>query len=175
MDIVVPEEFKHFYATDKDNPIVKIPADVLRHEAKEITKITKRHKILAENMVRAMREAWGVGLAAPQIGISERLIVIQPDRKPIVMVNPKIIAQEGSEIGEEGCLSIPALYGDVERAAKVTVEAFDIKGRGYTYELEGYGARIAQHEIDHLDGILFIDKADPSTFHWQDPNPDNRE
>lgn len=174
MDIVVPADFEYLYETSDKRPVVKIPAEVLRQVAKPVEKISKRQVKLAENMVRIMKEANGVGIAAPQVGVSERIIVIAPEKKPIVLVNPTITDRSGSQVGEEGCLSIPGLYGDVERSLAVTVEAYDIKGRPIDYDMEGYAAVIVQHEIDHLDGILFIDKVDEKTLHWQDPNPENR-
>jgi peptide deformylase len=172
MEIVIPAEFAHLYVTDEDHPVVKIPAPVLRDVSDPIERISKRHVKLAENMVRIMKEANGVGIAAPQVGVKERIVVIAPERKPIVLVNPKIVERSGTQVGEEGCLSIPGLYGDVERSEMVVVEAYDIKGRAFTYELEGYGATIVQHEVDHLDGVLFIDKVDPKTLHWTDPTKD---
>lgn len=174
MEIVVPAEFEYLYATNDERPVVKIPAPVLRQKAAAVEKLNKRHVKLAENMIRIMKEARGVGIAAPQVGVAERIIVIAPEKKPIVLVNPKITDSSGTQIGEEGCLSIPGLYGDVERAMAVTVEAYDIKGRPVDYDMEGYAAVIVQHEIDHLDGVLFIDKVDEKTLHWQDPNPENR-
>ena len=174
MEIVVPADFEYLYETSDKRPVVKIPAEVLRTMAKPVEKISKRHVKLAENMVRIMKEASGVGIAAPQVGVSERIIVIAPEKKPIVLVNPKITERSGTQVGEEGCLSIPGLYGDVERSLTVSVEAYDIKGRPVDYDMEGYAAVIVQHEIDHLDGVLFIDKVDKKTLHWQDPNPENR-
>jgi peptide deformylase len=174
MEIVVPADFEYLYVQNEERPVVKIPNEVLRTPAAVVEKVTKRHVKLAENLVRIMKEANGVGIAAPQVGVSERIIVIAPERKPIVLVNPTIVEKSGSQIGEEGCLSIPGLYGDVERFLSVTVEAYDIKGRPVDYDMEGYAAVIVQHEIDHLDGILFIDKVDEKTLHWQDPNPENR-
>ncbi len=174
MEIVVPADFEYLYVQNEERPVVKIPNEVLRKKATPIEKVTKRHVKLAENLVRIMKEANGVGIAAPQVGVSERIIVIAPERKPIVLVNPTIVEKSGKQIGEEGCLSIPGLYGDVERYMSITVEAYDIKGRPVDYDMEGYAAVIVQHEIDHLDGVLFIDKVDETTLHWQDPNPENR-
>lgn len=172
MEIVVPSEFEHLYKTGPDRPVIKIPDPVLRTKANPVAKITKRHLKLAENMVRIMKDARGVGIAAPQVGVSERIVVIAPDKKPIVLVNPSIIERDGVQVGEEGCLSIPGLYGDVERSQSVSVEAWDIKGRPIAYDMEGYAAVVVQHEIDHLDGILFIDKVNEATLHWQDPERD---
>ncbi|MBS1713819.1 MAG: peptide deformylase [Armatimonadetes bacterium] len=173
MQIVVPDEFQYLFVHDEDHPVIKIPADVLRQTAKTIDKLSKRHVQLIDNMLRIMREAHGVGLAAPQIGILERIVVIAPRGRPMALVNPVILEREGEVVGEEGCLSIPGLYGDVVRAERVTVQALDRKGRESTYEMEGMAARIVQHEIDHLDGVLFIDKVDPTTLHWMHPYADD--
>lgn len=176
MDIVVPAEFEHLFVTDEERPIVKIPNDVLRQKATDVAKVNKRVRTVAENMVRIMKKANGVGLAAPQIGLLERIIVIAPEGKPIVLINPVIKdSSEETEVAEEGCLSIPGLYGDVERPLEVEIEAYDIKGRAVAYTVEGFAARVVQHEVDHLDGVLFIDKVNTATLHWQDPNPENRE
>ncbi|MBS1709150.1 MAG: peptide deformylase [Armatimonadetes bacterium] len=169
MDVVVPPEFQRLFVTDADRPIVKVPAPVLRQVAAPVAKITDKHRLMADNMVRIMKEANGVGLAAPQVSILERLIVISPGGKPMVLFNPVITQMEGEQIGEEGCLSIPGLYGDVKRANLVEVEAYDRKGKPVVYEMEGFAARIVQHEVDHLDGVLFIDKVDVSTLYWKDP------
>jgi peptide deformylase len=171
MEIVVPEEFKDLYVTNSQRRVVKIPAPVLRQVAAPITKITKRTLLLIDDMMRTMKTANGVGLAAPQLAVLQRIIVVAPEgMKATAMINPRIIKAEGEQIGQEGCLSIPALYGDVKRYQYVEVEAADRRGRTYVFELEGMPARVAQHEIDHLDGILFIDKVDPKTLHWADPD-----
>lgn len=170
MQIVVPDEYRHLYVQNRERPVVKIPADVLRQVALDVPKISKKTLLLIDDMMRIMRKANGVGLAAPQVGISQRLIVIKPEgMKPTALINPRIVKAEGEQIGQEGCLSIPGLYGDVLRADYVEVEALDRRGRELTYELEGMPARIAQHEIDHLDGILFIDKVIAETLHWMHP------
>lgn len=174
MEIVVPDEFKYLYVQNKERPIVKVPAPVLRQKAQEIVKFTRKQGLLIDDMIRMMKQAYGVGLAAPQVGFSQRIFVMAPEgMKPVGMINPVIVKAEGEQIGQEGCLSIPGLYGDVKRAAYVEVEAYDRKGRCYTYELEGMSARVAQHEIDHLDGILFVDKVDMATLHWSHPDRDD--
>ena len=171
MQIVVPEEWKYLYVQNDERPVVKIPAPVLRQTAAEVTKLTKKTGFLIDDMMRIMRKAHGVGLAAPQVGISQRNIVIAPEGfKPTALINPKVLKFEGEQIGEEGCLSIPGLYGNVKRPAYVEIEAVDRRGRELVYEFEGMSARVALHEIDHLDGILFIDKVDPATLHWMDPD-----
>jgi peptide deformylase len=171
MEVVVPEEFRYLYEQNEQRPVVKIPGKVLRQKSQEIAKVTKKTQLLIDEMFRIMRGANGIGLAAPQIGILQRLIVVSPDgMKPTALINPKIVQSEGAAIGEEGCLSIPGLYGDVERSESVILEAQDRKGRALRLELAGLKARVVQHEIDHLDGILFIDKVDHKTLHWMHPD-----
>ena len=170
MQIVVPDEYRHLYVQDREHPVVKIPAEVLRQTAPEVTKISKKTMLLIDDMMRIMRRANGVGLAAPQVGVLQRLIVIAPDgMRPTALINPTIVKAEGEQVGQEGCLSIPGLYGDVKRFEYIEVEALDRRGRALTYELEGMPSRIVQHEIDHLDGVLFIDKVIAETLHWMHP------
>ena len=170
MDILVPDEMKHLYVRNGERPVYKIPAPVLRQKAVEIRTISKKVLQTADDMIAIMKKARGIGLAAPQVGLSQRMIVIAPEGiKPTVMINPRILESAGEVVMEEGCLSIPGLYGDVTRPEKVVVEAYDRKGRRVEYELEDMPARVVQHEIDHLEGILFIDLADPATLHWTDP------
>lgn len=176
MQVVVPAEFQYLYETSERRPVVKIPAAVLRQKAKEISRITKKTKQLADEMMRIMRLANGIGLAAPQVGCLDRMIVVAPHgMKPTVLINPRVIDSEGEHVYQEGCLSIPGLYGDVLRPASVKVEAYDLRGRAYTYELEGLPSRVVQHEIDHLDGILFIDKVIVETLHWMNPETEPTE
>lgn len=171
MQIVVPDEFRYLYETSKERPVIKIPDPVLRQKAAEVTKLVKKTGFLIDDMIRIMKKANGVGLAAPQIGVLQRILVMAPDGfKPTALINPVIVRAEGEQVGEEGCLSIPGLYGDVSRASYVEVEALDRKGRPITLELEGMPARVAQHEIDHLEGVLFIDKVDKATLHWMHPD-----
>jgi len=170
MQIVVPDEYKYLYVQNKERPVVKIPDPVLRKVAIEVPKISKKTLLMIDDMLRIMKKANGVGLAAPQIGILQRVIVIAPEgMRPQALINPKIVIAKGEQVGQEGCLSIPGLYGDVKRALYVEVEATDRRGRELTYELEGMPARVVQHEIDHLDGVLFIDKVLQETLHWTDP------
>ena len=170
MQIVVPEEFEYLYLQDDEHPIIKVPAEVLLQKAQEIKRVTKKHHILAENMLRIMRQARGVGLAAPQVGVSVRIVVMTADDRPVVLFNPKILSATGTNVDEEGCLSIPGLYGDVERSTVIEIEALDRKGRKSTWEMDGMSARVVQHEIDHLDGILFTEKVDQATVYWQHPS-----
>ena len=130
---------------------------VLREETKLVTEITDDLRRLVEDMFETMRAAQGVGLAAPQVGRLERVAVVDVDNDPIVLINPEIIAESGSERAEEGCLSIPDIYGDVDRAARVTVRATDLEGKTFEREATELLGRAFQHEIDHLHGKLFID------------------
>lgn len=107
-----------------------------------------------------MYAAPGVGLAANQVGVLERIIVADPgDERCLVLVNPEIVASEGTDVDVEGCLSIPGVTGYVERALRIRVRGLDERGRPLELDAEGFLARIVQHEIDHLDGVLFIDRA----------------
>ena len=173
MHIVVPDEFKYLYVQDKDRPVIKIPSEVLRQKAREVVKVTKKQQVFADNMLKIMRQAHGVGLAAPQLGVLERIVVIAPQNKPLILINPVVTGSTGEVVGEEGCLSVPGLYGDVVRAKRVEITALDRKGREVVYEMEGMSARVVQHEIDHLDGVLFIDKVDPASLHWIHPYADD--
>lgn len=169
MEVVVPDEFKYLYVQNAERPVVKIPAPVLRQKALPVDKVTKKTQALIEEMLAIMRKANGVGLAATQVARLNRVIVMAPQGKPIALVNPVITKAEGDQSGEEGCLSIPGLYGEVRRAAYVEVEAIDRQGRAVAFEMEDMAARVVQHEVDHLDGVLFIDKVDWATIHWSHP------
>jgi peptide deformylase len=130
---------------------------VLREETKPVGAITDELRQLVEDMFETMRAAQGIGLAAPQVGRLERVAVVDVDNDPIVLINPEIVAESGSERAEEGCLSIPDIYGDVDRAARVTVRATNLEGKTFEREATELLARAFQHEIDHLHGKLFID------------------
>lgn len=171
MDIVVPAEYQYLYKQGPDVRIVKVPDPVLRKKAVEIPAVDKKVQQIADDMMKIMKKANGVGLAGPQVGLLKRIIVIAPmDMRPTPLINPVITKLDGEQIGIEGCLSIPGLYGDVKRAQYVEVTAFDKKGREIELELEGLPARVVQHEVDHLEGVLFIDKVDLSTLHWAHPD-----
>lgn len=165
----MPDEFKYLYERTPERPIYKVPAPVLRQKAAPVARISKRTQALIDAMSKAMRGANGIGLAAPQLGQLQRIVVIAPQGKTISLVNPVVTSREGEQVGLEGCLSIPGLYGQVKRAMKVEVEAYDRRGKPVAFEMEGLAARVVQHEIDHLDGILFIDKVDVPTLHWSHP------
>ncbi len=137
-------------------------APVLRRKARAIRRIDGTIRKLAADMLETMYEAPGVGLAAPQVGISERLIVVGYEEREYVLINP-VLARQSAEtaLGEEGCLSLPSLYGDVGRAVSVHVQGLNLAGKRCTIDAEDWLARIFQHEIDHLDGILFTDRMAP--------------
>lgn len=141
--------------------VVKIGDPVLREVAKEVPKITANIGKLLVNMTDTMRAAKGVGLAAPQIGISKRVVVVDVGEGLIELINPVILDKEGEEVDIEGCLSVPDREGEVLRAKKITVQALNRSGETVTVTGEDLLARAIQHEIDHLDGILFVDKVAP--------------
>jgi peptide deformylase len=130
---------------------------VLRQETVPVTEITDDVRTLVRDMFETMYAAKGIGLAAPQVGRLERLAVIDVDDQPMTIINPEIVAREGRSKGEEGCLSIPDVFGDVERPARVVVRAMDLEGRTFEIEAKDLLARCLQHEIDHLHGRLFLD------------------
>lgn len=171
MEIEIPEAFRPLYVVNRERPVVKIPHPVLRQVAREVPKVGPSVGKLIDTMIRAMEQAHGIGLAAPQMAISQRVLVMHTEsRRPIALVNPVITEREGEIVGEEGCLSIPGLYGDVTRSRRVLVQGLDKRGKPVEYEMEGLSARVVQHEIDHLDGILFIDHVHPDTLHWSMPS-----
>ncbi|HSF05557.1 MAG TPA: peptide deformylase [Methylomirabilota bacterium] len=135
----------------------------LRRRASEVGEITAEIRKIVDDMVETMYDEVGIGLAAPQVGISLRLIVIADDRTRQVrpLVNPVIVDRRGEQTAEEGCLSIPGIFAPVSRAAWVRVEARDLDGQPVTIEGQDLLARVLQHEIDHIDGVLFIDRLDP--------------
>lgn len=140
--------------------IVRIGESILKEKAQEVAKITPNTHKLLDNMADTMYEANGVGLAAPQIGIPKRVVVIDIGDGLFELINPVIVKKAGEEVEQEGCLSIPNLVGDVRRAKKIVAQALNRDGELMEYEVEGLLARAFQHEIDHLNGILFVDVAE---------------
>ncbi|HHU29483.1 MAG: peptide deformylase [Bacillota bacterium] len=141
--------------------LIRLQGDqILREKAKRVEKITPQIIALLNDMADTMYDAKGLGLAAPQVGISKRLVVIDAgDEKGLLkLMNPEIIKSSGSVTAIEGCLSIPGVTGEVERAKNVTVRALAPDGNTVEFTAEGLLARACQHEIDHLDGILFVDR-----------------
>lgn len=139
-------------------PIRTFGDPVLREPARAVELFDQALARLAEDMVETMQEAPGVGLAAPQVGRSIRLIVFDIGEGPVAMVNPLLSGFDGEQVGEEGCLSIPGLYFPVKRALKVRADGFDPSGKPMVIEGEELLARVLQHEVDHLDGVLFLDR-----------------
>lgn len=142
--------------------IVKHPDPVLREKAKPVPAVTPNIQKLLTDMAETMYDAPGVGLAAPQIGISKRVIVIDvgDEHGLIEMVNPEIVEASGEQFGPEGCLSIPGLQGDVRRKDRVKVKGLNRDGEETVIDATGFLARAFQHEIDHLNGVLYIDIAE---------------
>lgn len=133
--------------------------DVLRKKSKEVDEINNRVLVLIKDMIDTMYEAQGVGLAAPQVGVLKQVVVIDVGDGPLCLINPKILSTEGEVIDQEGCLSIPGKQADVARPEKVKVKALNESGQEVIIEGEGLLARALCHEIDHLYGVLYIDKA----------------
>lgn len=139
--------------------ILTSPDPVLRQKCAEVKKVNAGVLRLLENMRDTMYFAEGIGLAAPQIGVSKRIIVLDPGDNYLEIINPVIVASEGEQNRSEGCLSVPGKVGWCKRAQKVRVTGMDAGGNNIDLEAEGLLALVLQHEIDHLDGILFPDKA----------------
>ena len=138
-------------------PLYLLGQPVLRQRSAEVETVDDEVRRLIDDMFETMDAAKGVGLAANQVGVARRIAVIDAEGQRFAMVNPVISAAEGRSVAEEGCLSIPDIYGDVTRPERVVVEAVDRDGRPFRLEAEGLVARAVQHEVDHLDGILFLD------------------
>ena len=176
-------------------PIVSLPDPVLRRKAKPIARFNKNLQTLINDMIETMREAPGVGLAAPQVNVSERLIVVEyaeeeekkeqdenaqdaeekkpPKKKLFVVVNPEIVkTSEETVLGVEGCLSVPNVVGEVNRFEAVQVKGLNRYGKPLKIKAKGWMARIFQHEIDHLDGIVFPDRAERV---WQPTTEEEKE
>ena len=134
--------------------------DVLTKVCKEVEKVTPRTKVLINDMFDTMYDAMGVGLAAPQVGVLKRIVKIDVGEGPILLINPEIIETSGEQTGEEGCLSVPGKSGVVTRPNYVKVRAFDEDMKEIVLEGEGLLARAFCHEIDHLDGHLYVEKVE---------------
>ena len=147
--------------------IITAENPILRKKAKKIHHFNPSIQKLADEMFETMHEARGVGLAAPQIAQSIRLFVAEYEDRKVALVNPEIVKAEGEILGVEGCLSIPGYIGEnIRRAEKVVVKGQDVRGKNIKVNAEGWFARVLQHEIDHLDGILFLDRLDrPEDLH----------
>lgn len=139
--------------------IVQMGDEVLRKKCFEVTEINEKIITLLDDMKETLIKANGAGLAAPQVGVLRRVFVVSVDDKYYECINPVIEKTSGKQVGEEGCLSVKGKYGTVERPLKVTVRALDRNGKEFTAKAEGFLARAFCHENDHLDGILYVDKA----------------
>jgi peptide deformylase len=138
--------------------IKKYPDSVLKDESREVEEINEETRILIKDMIETMYASQGVGLAAPQVGVPKRILVLDVGAGPKVFINPKIVSRKGKEISEEGCLSVPGEFLKVKRAREIIVEALNEKGGKFKVEATGLLARCLQQEIDHLNGILILDK-----------------
>ncbi|HEY2396397.1 MAG TPA: peptide deformylase [Rudaea sp.] len=144
--------------------ILEYPDPRLRTKAQPVVVFDAVLQTLIDAMFETMYEAPGIGLAATQVNVHKQLLVLdvsEEKNQPLVLINPKIAAQEGSQVYQEGCLSVPGIYADVERADRITVEALDRQGRPLAFEAEGLLAVCIQHEVDHLVGKLFVDYLSP--------------
>jgi peptide deformylase len=146
-------------------PVRIIGDAILRARAKEIGSVTPPIKELAQDMVHTMYLRDGVGLAAPQIGQSIRMVVVDPywgredaEKAPLVMIDPVITSSSGETVNEEGCISIPGIYADVTRPSKISVQFTALDGSSHSLDLDGFAAVVVQHEMDHLEGVLFTDR-----------------
>lgn len=135
--------------------------ECLRKKSRVVEKIDKRVLILLEDMLDTMYYAQGVGIAAPQVGVLKRVIIVDIGEGPICFINPEIIEQKGEQIGTEGCLSVPGMEGSVARPLYVKVKALDRNGESFEMEGTDLFARAICHEIDHLNGVLFVDRCEP--------------
>lgn len=143
-------------------PIHLLGSPALRERAREVGAPDDADRAFVQDLLDTMRAYHGVGLAANQVGVTRRIAVVETDPdQTLVLIDPVVVGHKGKDKDEEGCLSIPDIYGDVERAFEVTVEATDATGRRRTITAEGLAARAILHEIDHLDGILFTDRVGP--------------
>ena len=138
--------------------VMKTGHPVLKQIAEPVEFVNKKIRQLLDDMAETMYKTDGVGLAAPQVNVSKRIIVLDDGNGLIEVINPEIVKKEGSQVGLEGCLSVPELLGDVERYDKIEVHGINRNNKKIKIKAEGFLARIFQHEIDHLNGILFVEK-----------------
>lgn len=140
--------------------ILHFPDDRLRTKAKPVDKVTDKHRMLISNMLETMYDAPGIGLAATQVNVHERILVIdisEEKNEPIVLINPELLEKEGDQEFDEGCLSVPGIYETLHRAEKVRVKALNRMGESFEMDAHGLLAVCIQHEMDHLEGKLFVD------------------
>ena len=145
-------------------PIPEFPAPRLRTRAQPVARVDDALRRLVDDMLETMYAAPGIGLAATQVDVHRRLVVIDVSEtkdQPLVLINPTILGKAGSQVYQEGCLSVPGIYADVTRSDVITVQALDRHGKPFTLEVDGVLAVCIQHEMDHLDGKLFVDYLSP--------------
>jgi peptide deformylase len=153
--------------------IVTIGDEKLRKHSKPVTKFNLRLRILLKDMAETMYRNDGAGLAAPQVGILKRVVVVDVGDRLYELVNPEIVSREGEQTGPEGCLSVPGRVGSVQRPMKVVVKAQNAKGEPFEVTGEGFLARAFCHEIDHLDGVLYVDIMEHEIFPEEEPEEDD--
>ena len=145
-------------------PICRLPDPVLRQKAKRVPTVDSSIQRLIDDMVQTMQQASGVGLAAPQVGLSLRVVVLQmPGEEPFAIINPEIVKRSGEQQVVEGCLSVPGYVGEIKRSASVTVKGWDRQDKPMRIKATGLLAEALQHEIDHLNGVVYIDHLDQSS------------
>jgi len=132
---------------------------ILRKKTKPVNEINEKILDLLDDMLETLHDTNGVGLAAPQVGVLKRVAIVEHEDELTELINPVIIESEGTQTCDEACLSVPGYHGDIERPMKITVEALNRNGESFTVEAEEYMASVFCHEIDHLDGVLYLDKA----------------
>ena len=134
--------------------------EILRKKCREVSEVTDRIRMTLEDMLETMHKEYGVGIAAPQVGVMRRMFIAEPEPGEIFyMINPVMLEQSGSQVDDEGCLSVPGMIGTVERPQHIKIQAMGLDGETRVYEFDDFYARVMCHEYDHLDGILYIDKA----------------
>lgn len=150
--------------------IRKVGDPVLREACQPVKNISYIYKLLDDMAETLYSTSNGAALAAPQIGVTKRIVVMNCGDGLVELINPEIISKRGKQIGPEGCLSFPGIFGEVKRASNIVVKALNRNGEEFLIEAEGFIARCLQHEIDHLDGVLFIDYVSPGHLHNEDTN-----
>ncbi len=139
--------------------IVQVGDEVLRKKSIEVSEFDEKLHILLDDMADTLKEAQGVGLAAPQVGVLKRVFIIYLDDNLYEFINPRFVKQKGTQVGDEGCLSVKGKFGKVQRFMNVDLLAEDRNGDTFRFKASGFFARAIQHEYDHLEGVLYIDKA----------------
>lgn len=155
-------------------PIRHLPEDaVLRRKARKVSRVDASLQRIIEDMIDTMQQAKGLGLAAPQVGVPLKVIVVQmPEQEAIALINPEIVERSGEQEVVEGCLSVPGYYGRLKRSATITVRGRDRQGKALKIRATGLMAEVFEHEIDHLNGILYVDYVDtPDKLHRVEQQP----